>query len=87
MDGEFNSSDFVDVISAGQYEDDVASNSKWGTGDWYDDGEFTSDDLVFALADGGYAAGPRPAAVPEPRGAAMVLIGLFSFFIVSRRVA
>jgi uncharacterized protein YjbI with pentapeptide repeats len=78
LDGEFNSTDLLNVFSAGEYEDDVAGNSGWSTGDWDADGEFTSSDLVVALADGGYEQGPRAAAaaVPEPASLALVLTGL-----------
>ena len=61
LDGEFNSTDLVDVLAAGEYEDNIAVNSSWAEGDWNTDGEFTSADLVDALADGGYEFGPRVA--------------------------
>ncbi len=65
LDGEFNSSDLVTVISSGTYEADV--DAVWSTGDFNGDGRTNSSDLVTALSDGGYEAGPRPAAaVPEP---------------------
>lgn len=69
LDGEFNSSDFVQVFGAGEYEDGVAGNSTWATGDWDGNFEFDSGDFVAAFSDGGYEIGPRPAAaqqVPEP---------------------
>ncbi|MCA9215469.1 MAG: hypothetical protein KDB27_20530, partial [Planctomycetales bacterium] len=34
LDGEFNSSDFVAVFSAAEYEDAFESNSTWAEGDW-----------------------------------------------------
>jgi hypothetical protein len=37
----------------------TVSNSTWASGDWDGDGNFTSANLVFALADGGYEQGPR----------------------------
>ncbi|MCA9200878.1 MAG: spherulation-specific family 4 protein, partial [Planctomycetales bacterium] len=37
LDGEFNSSDFVHVFTAGQYEDAFAWNSNWASGDWNGD--------------------------------------------------
>ncbi len=68
LDGEFNSSDLVTVLSAGTYEADV--DSVWSSGDFDGNGRTTSSDLVAALADGGYEAGPRAAVaaatVPEP---------------------
>jgi hypothetical protein len=69
LDGSFDGTDLVQVLSSGEYEDGVELNSTWLTGDWDGDGDFTSGDLVVALADGGYEAGA--AAVPEP--AAVVL--------------
>ena len=70
LDGRFNSSDFVSVIAAGEFEDNLSLNSRWTTGDWDGDGDFTTTDLVVALAGGGYEQGPRMAsqAVPEPSG-------------------
>ncbi|MCA9215877.1 MAG: LamG domain-containing protein [Planctomycetales bacterium] len=67
LDGEFNSSDFVTVFTAGEYEDGIANNSTWGEGDWNGDGDFDSSDFVAAFSSGGYEKGTRPAAVvPEP---------------------
>jgi hypothetical protein len=88
LDGEFNSSDLVTVLSAGQYEDALPVNSTWASGDWNGDGEFDTSDLVFALAEGGYEAGPRGAvavaAVPEPASAMLLLLGTVIW--LSRRV-
>ena len=74
LDGEFNSSDFVVVFTAGEYEDGVLGNSSWVTGDWDGDQEFNSSDFVAAFMDGGFEQGARPAAqaVPEPN--AVVLL-------------
>jgi hypothetical protein len=68
LDGVFNSTDFVAVFQAGQYEDSAAGNSTWSTGDWNGDKEFSSADFVVAFQDGGFEKGPRAAvaAVPEP---------------------
>lgn len=54
LDGVFNSSDFVQVFIAGQYEDSVSRNSGWATGDWNCDREFSSTDFVVAFRDGDY---------------------------------
>jgi hypothetical protein len=76
LDGQFNSSDLVDVLATGSYEADVDSN--WSAGDFNGDGRTNSTDLVEALADGGYEMGPRAAvaAVPEPAGGLLALVAL-----------
>lgn len=82
LDGEFNSRDFIVVLLAGEYEDDVEANSVWETGDWNGDCEFTSSDFVKALIEGGYEQGPRNqpmaavAAVPEPTSGVLLLCAL-----------
>jgi hypothetical protein len=78
LDGEFNSTDLVNVLASGTYEADVAS--VWSTGDFNGDGRTNSSDLVAALADGGYESGPRAAtaSVPEPAGAVLLLVGMLS---------
>jgi hypothetical protein len=60
LDGIFNSSDFIAVFAAGEYEDAVDDNSTWAEGDWNCDGDFTTADLVFALQTGGYVAEALP---------------------------
>jgi hypothetical protein len=85
LDGEFNSSDLVNVFVAGQYEDAAVNNSTWATGDWNGDGEFNSSDFVTAFTAGGYEIGPRPPvnAVPEQSSLLAVLIGVT--LVVRRR--
>ena len=76
LDGEFNSSDFVVVFSASEYEDPIAGNSTWATGDWNGDGEFNSSDFVTAFSSAGYEQGPRPpVAVPEPTTVLLASLG------------
>ena len=64
FDGIFNSADLVFVLIAGEYEDGIAGNSKWQTGDWDGDGDFDTGDFVLALIKGGYSeaatAGQNP---------------------------
>ena len=57
VDGEFNSSDLVQVFEAGRYE--MRLGAGWDEGDFNGDLLFDSGDLVFAFADGGYVIGPR----------------------------
>ncbi|MCA9216315.1 MAG: hypothetical protein KDB27_24775 [Planctomycetales bacterium] len=86
LDGEFNSSDFVTVFSAGEYEDNVPGNSTWAEGDWDGNGDFDSSDFVAAFQGQGYEKGPRQAAaVPEPSVSVLVVCGLFALIGVRRR--
>ena len=64
LDGEFNSSDLVQVFTA----NGTGGPADWGEGDWNGDRFFDSGDLVVAFTDGGYERGTLPAlaAVPEP---------------------
>jgi hypothetical protein len=87
LDGEFNSTDLVDVLASGTYEADVPS--VWTSGDFNGDGRTTSTDLVAALADGGYEVGPRggAAAVPEPGALSLLVTAAIALsgFCLSRR--
>ncbi len=58
LDGEFNSSDFVDVFVAGKYE--TGQSAGWKDGDWDANLLFDSADFVAAFVGGGYEFGPRP---------------------------
>jgi hypothetical protein len=62
LDGIFNSSDLIDVLAAGQYEDDMSGNSRWATGDWNCDGEFNTSDILLAFQKGGYSSAATAAA-------------------------
>ena len=85
VDGEFNSSDFVSVFSAGLFE--TNEPAKWSSGDWNGDGVFNSSDFVAAFGDGGFELGPRPQtnAVPEPSSIALVLPIVFAIGFLRRR--
>jgi hypothetical protein len=88
LDGEFNRIDLVDVLRAGEFDDGIAGNSTWATGDWTGDAEFDRSDLILALQDGGYEAGPRAtfSAVPEPTSLMLILTAaLIGAAICSRR--
>ncbi len=76
LDGEFNSSDLVEVLSAGTYE--VDAESGWASGDFDGNRRTNSGDLVAALSDGGYEQGPVEAvrAVPEPAAITMFVSAL-----------
>lgn len=87
LDGEFNSSDFVQVFQRGEYEDATNGNSTWGDGDWNGDSDFTSSDFVAAFQGGGFELGPRAAiaAVPEPSSMTLV-IALLPYLVRRRRI-
>jgi hypothetical protein len=84
LNGTFDSTDLVQVLAFGEYEDGVELNSTWLTGDWDGDGDFTSGDLVEALADGGYDVAPGAAAVPEPAGVVLAIVAA-ALAVTSRR--
>ena len=85
VDGEFNSSDLVQVFTAGKYE--TGGDATWGEGDWDGSGDFGSGDLVFAFTGGGYETGPRGAlaAVPEPSSLLCVISGALLISLRYRR--
>lgn len=78
LDGEFNSTDLIEVFQAGEYEDNLPLNSNWATGDWNGDGEFDSSDFIVAFQDSGFERGPRLAVttVPEPLSTLPWFVGL-----------
>ncbi|MCA9217112.1 MAG: PEP-CTERM sorting domain-containing protein, partial [Planctomycetales bacterium] len=84
-DGEFNSSDFVEVFGAAKYE--TGQDAVWNEGDWNGDGLFNSGDFVVAFSDGGYEMGPRPEAhaVPEPNSIALALLSILGMSGLVRR--
>lgn len=57
LDGHFNSTDLVQIFSAGRYEATDGVLATWETGDWDGDGRFTSSDLVMAWSIFGYQGG------------------------------
>ena len=87
LDGQLDTSDFVFVFTAGEYEDNIPDNSVWATGDWNGSGDFDSSDFVYAFQFGGYEVGPRlnAQAVPEPSSAVLLIVALGMFAWRSRR--
>ena len=85
FDGEFSSSDFVMVFTAGKYENGQAAG--YAEGDWNGDMQFSSSDFVAAFVAGGYENGPRAAtsAVPEPGSAGLLLMGALALAKRRRR--
>ena len=98
FDGQFDTTDIVTAMIAGEYDDNLPGNSTWATGDWNADLEFDSEDWVTALKTGGYLKGPRPprdqevvavnaqaAFVPEPSSLLLLMITGLSLLIAVRR--
>jgi hypothetical protein len=85
LDGEFNSTDFVDTFVAGLFE--TGNPASWSEGDFNGDGVFSSGDFVVAFQDGGYELGPRAAvaSVPEPGSVTLAMFGLLSLLGLARR--
>ncbi len=83
LDGAFNSTDFVSIFQAGEYDDGVDVNSTWRTGDWNGDGEFDSQDFVVAMQNSTYES-TAAQLVPEPRLLAAALCA-GGFMLVRRR--
>lgn len=74
LDGAFDSTDLVQVFTAGLY--DTGQVADWTSGDWNLDGAFNSSDLVRAFTAGGYESAARAVAVPEPSGSWVVFCGI-----------
>ena len=85
LDGEFNSTDFIEVFQAGKYE--TGELARWNEGDWNGDELFDSSDFIAAFQDGGYEMGARAAiaAVPEPSSLLMLMFGMLGIGRIRRR--
>ncbi len=83
LDGEFTSSDLVEVFQPGKFEQEL--DAVWTEGDWTGDLRFDSSDLVAAFQDGGFELGPLAAvsSVPEPISLSPVLLG--GLLLIRRR--
>ncbi|MCA9197974.1 MAG: hypothetical protein KDA87_10565, partial [Planctomycetales bacterium] len=64
-DGQFDSTDLIQVFKFGHYEDNIPNNSAWEHGDWTGDGEFDSSDLLLAFQAGTYLSDSAPPADVE----------------------
>ena len=94
LNGQFDSSDLVQVLGAGTYEAgrvDAVGNiygvaAGWSEGDWNADGVFDTADLITAFRDGGYEleAADEVAVVPEPASMLLCMLG-GSFCLGHRR--
>ncbi len=87
LNGHFDSSDLVLAFAGGRYEDLVARNAGWKTGDWNGDLEFNSTDLVDALAQGDYESDVLAAVVPEPSSLVQVVVLLIGLLAARPYVA
>ncbi len=78
LDGEFSSSDFVQVFASGKFEDRSRGMASWAEGDWDGNGYFETADFVKAFTDGSYEQGPRAAVpkVPEPNACTLAALGI-----------
>lgn len=76
LNGAFDEQDIVGVFIEGKYLTGEAAG--WAAGDWNGDLVFDEQDFVQAFVAGGYLASPRTAvaAVPEPSGLVLLIIGL-----------
>ena len=88
LDGEFNTSDLIEVFQAGKFETSEAAT--WNAGDWDADGQFGTGDLIAAFQDGGFEMGQRVqrvAIVPEPSSLLLLLCSSFLGLARIRRMS
>lgn len=78
-DGVFNTSDLLSVFKSNRFErgelTGLTDDERWRAGDWNNDLEFSSGDLITALSFGDYSA--AASIVPEPRYGILWLPVLF----------
>ncbi len=61
LDGVFDGRDLALALASGEFEDEIADNSTWSSGDWNCDGEFTTGDIVRAFRGGNFVSPARAA--------------------------
>jgi hypothetical protein len=61
-DGVFNSTDLLEALKSGKYEDGIPGNATFAEGDFNGDGDFNSRDLVWVFTYGVYEGAPPVAA-------------------------
>jgi|GEM_PF-750780 len=86
LDGEFDSSDLVEVFEAGKYETD--QRALWTEGDWNLDNRFEAGDIVAAFVEGGFEKGPRQdvVAVPESNSVLpLIFVALMMLRVIGQR--
>lgn len=82
-DGQFDSSDLLEVFRVGKYE--TGEFAGWIEGDWNDNAVFESGDLIEALQTGTYEQGaPAVPGVPEPSATTLAAIAAFGVGSVLR---
>ena len=64
------------VFISGQYEDNLALNSTWQTGDWDGNGEFDTEDIVLSFIKGAYQATASTASAPTATASPLVAAAL-----------
>jgi hypothetical protein len=70
QDGIFASSDLLQVLAAGEFEDNLPGNSTWDEGDFSGDDDFDSFDLILAFGTNTYQGQPKRPAVDAALAAA-----------------
>ncbi|MCA9196635.1 MAG: hypothetical protein KDA87_03820 [Planctomycetales bacterium] len=85
LNGVFDSRDFISVFQTGHYEDGIAANSTWATGDWNGDGEFDSADFIAAFKSGAYESDRGVVALPEPCTRIVAIFLLLGHCVLSRK--
>ncbi len=71
----------MQVFQTGKYE--TGNTAGWAEGNWNTDRVFDSNDMIVAFVDGGYEQGPWTdvAAVPDPGGWCLLVMGLLSWLL------